>query len=152
MMRLPELVRKSGPVRLEPGREGLLQFLMQYRPQGSPRNRVTVVFDGFAQIQANWARLRQEGIRLLFSEGESADDFIVKKISSLKDAPETWVVTDDRELTLRLYRTVEVMPAASFISGILTKKEETSEEKKSISPKAEREITDELKKIWLKKT
>ena len=36
--------------KLRTGREGLVKFIEQYKPQGSKHNEVTIVFDGKADV------------------------------------------------------------------------------------------------------
>ena len=155
VMRLPELFQKSDRLSFEASREGLVNFLSTYRPQGNVRNPVTIVFDGYAEMKLNWGRLRQEAIQIIFSEQESADDRIVSLIG--KAAREMIVVTDDRELSLRVRdRGARVVSIKEFVAKLVDKQKKVSgahEEKEGkLTPQEEQKITDELKKLWIKKT
>ena len=154
VMRIPELLKKEGGVSFEASREGLVDFLSRYRPQGNAQNPATLVFDGYAAMKLNWERLRQEAIQIIFSEGESADDRIVSMIG--KSGPQTIVVTDDRELSLRVKELrAKSISVQEFIAKVVDKHKKVSEAedtKKKLTPKEEQSITEELKKIWLKKS
>ena len=156
-MRLPELFKKSDALSFEPTREGLVQFLIRYRPQGNSKNRTTIVFDGYAALKVDWNQLRQEAIQIIFSEEESADDRIVSMIGEEGHSPQTLVVTDDRELSLRVRdRQAKVMTIQEFVEKIVEKHKKTEavheEPKKKLTAAEEQKITEELKKIWIKKT
>jgi len=156
MMRLPELFKKS-TLSFEPTREGFIQFLMRHRPQGNSRNRTTVVFDGYAELKVNWDQLRQEAIQIIFSEAESADDRIVSMIGKPEHSHQTMVVTDDRELSLRVRdRKAKVITIKEFVEKIVEKHKKVSasheDREKKLTPQEEQKITEELKKLWIKKT
>lgn len=153
LMRLPELFKRSS-VSFEASREGLVNFLSRYRPQGSVKNRVTVVFDGYAALKLNWGRLRQEGVEIIFSEEASADDRIVSFLKQGSHPKEIVVVTDDRELSLRVQDLeAKVLSIKEFIAKILAKQSRDSahsSEEKKLSVEEERKITEELKRRWVK--
>ncbi|MFO8053182.1 MAG: NYN domain-containing protein, partial [Candidatus Omnitrophota bacterium] len=79
---------------------------------------------------------------------ESADDRIIKKTEQVKNKKQIVVVTDDRQLAYRARslgaRNISV---DEFISK--TKRREKKEKIKDIEYSLQREITEELKKIWL---
>lgn len=152
MMRLPELFK--GKVPFEPSREGFVNFLSKYRPQGSVRNRVTLVFDGYAEMKMSWSRLRQEGIEVLFSEEESADDRMIRLLKKVDRPGEVVVVTDDRELALRAKGLkAKVVSVVAFVAKLLEKSKKISkdpDEKKKLTPEEERTITEEFRRLWVK--
>ena len=163
VMRLPELFKKSEGLSFEASREGLVNFLSRYRPQGNVRNPVTIVFDGYAAMKMSWGRLRQEGIGVLFSEEESADDRIVHVVQKLvprgptrSQYQEIVVITDDRELSLRV-RDLEakVVSIKEFVARIVDKQKKVSaareDKEKKLTPQEEQKITEELKKLIEKK-
>jgi predicted RNA-binding protein with PIN domain len=73
-------------------RERLLRFLEDQRPTGSPRNEITVVFDGRDDVDGPpWRGVA----RVIFSVGQDADTVIKKKIDALANPSVAVVVTDD---------------------------------------------------------
>ena len=61
--------------KLEDQRRYLVHFMEQHRPQGSVNNRVTIVFDGSTDV---FGGMRSSAAKIIFSQGESADDKIKK--------------------------------------------------------------------------
>ena len=76
-------------------REKLLKFIEERRPQGSPSHRVTVVFDGRADVSSpRWPG----STRVLFSPGKDADRLIKGLVDESTRPRDAVVVTDDREI------------------------------------------------------
>lgn len=153
VMRLPELFEKTR-IAFAPSREGLVQFLIRYRPQGSSRNRTTIVFDGYAELKLDWNLLRDSAIEVVFSEEESADDRIVSMVGKIRSEQRV-VVTDDRELGLRVRDFgAKVVSVQDFVAKMVDQHPKTKvvheEKKKKLTLTEEQKITEELKKIWLK--
>ena len=153
LMRLPELFGKGSAIPFEATREGLIRFLTQHRPQG--HNPATVVFDGYAEMKMDWNWLLREGMNVIFSEDESADDRIVRLSEHAGNPKATLVVTDDRELSLRARDfNVKVIPIEAFVSKIVKEQKSSKlphdDAKKKLSPAEERKITEELRRLWIK--
>ena len=132
-------------------RDSLSYFIKRHRPQGSRKNKVTIVFDGREDVFSNEAKTP---IEIIFSKGESADDKIKKMVERSKNPKQVVVVTDDREIRFFVrYLGAKLMTVDEFLSTAKDKSKETqkNEEKKHIPFDVESSITDELKKIWLKK-
>jgi len=152
LMRLPELFDQKTTVHFIPSREGLLYFLMQYHPQGRGHHNTTVVFDGYTEMKMNWGRLREEGIEVLFSDQQSADDHIVHLTQRQRHGG-AWVVTDDRELALRVRsEKIKTLSVEAFVSKVVRERKKSTQDipKKRLSATQERSITEELKRLWLK--
>ena len=146
---------------LKSSREGLIKLIEIYKPQGKGENKVTIVFDGRSGI---WSDNRSASVKVIFSEGESADDRSRKIVSDSSRKKEMIVVTDDKELRFSVRALgANVMQVKDFLLKI--KKYETpagappsgskikkrpQEETKYISKTLEAEINSELEKIWLK--
>ena len=150
---LPYLLKKSS-VHFEPSREGFIHFLIQVHPHGGPKNRVRVVFDGYAEMKVDWARLREANIEVLFSEGQSADDQIVELVKQSQNPKGVTVVTSDRELSDNVRKLdAQVISITKFIEKVGAKKKTSkphTEKKETLPPEDARRITEELKRIWLK--
>ncbi len=150
---IPSLSLKN----LRGSREGLVRLVELYRPQGSERNEAVVVFDGKPGISGGE---KHTGVKVLFSENESADDKIRKLIEGSRRKKEIIVVTDDRELALSVrLLDASAMSVKDFLSKVKRPGQDAGgagtaggkdENEKKISKTLECEITDEFEKIWLK--
>jgi predicted RNA-binding protein with PIN domain len=77
---------------LQAQRERLLRFIEDRRPTGSPRNEITVVFDGKEDVDSPpW----RGTARVVFSVGHDADTVIKRRVDSLSNPTVAIVVTDD---------------------------------------------------------
>ncbi len=93
------VLKQMAPLRdlpLEDGRRGLLRWIGDSRPQGSVNNQVTVVFDGTEDDLRCW----QGEIRVIFSDGCSADDKIKRMVEEMPAKKNCVVVTDDKDIFL----------------------------------------------------
>jgi predicted RNA-binding protein with PIN domain len=82
---------------LEDGRRGFLKWIEHSRPQGSVNNQVTVVFDGHPDY---FGGSPQGEIRVIFSDGCSADDQIKRMVEEDADRKNCVVVSDDKDIFL----------------------------------------------------
>jgi predicted RNA-binding protein with PIN domain len=126
-------------------------FCKSRRLTGSLNNRVIIVFDGkfredIVFHERNW--------KVLFSDSRSADELIVERVSQIKKAREVVVVSDDRELQSKVKASGgKIKKVDEFIK--IAKKpapkiKPASANKKNISYTLQREITEEMRRIWLK--
>ncbi|OGS26505.1 MAG: hypothetical protein A2297_01980 [Elusimicrobia bacterium RIFOXYB2_FULL_48_7] len=142
---LPELMDRK----LQEGREELIKILKFTRPQGSMRNKVTIVFDGNEDgFFTTTAQVKGHNIAVTFSQGESADDrirYIVKRDPAPRDII---VVTDDRDLrsSVKIHG-AKVMYVKEFIKPRITPHPD-NKRKIALSSQEESEITEELKGLW----
>lgn len=121
----------------------LIYYIKKNKLTGSNNNKVIIVFDGNVNLQVK----REEGrFEVLFSGKESADEIIKRRISKIRNKSETIVVSDDREIKDAAKR--ERTRLCSISDFIKTKKKEQAMEKE-ISYTVQKEITEELRKIWL---
>lgn len=134
---------------LEDGRSGLLRWISDARPQGSVNNQVTVVFDGHPDHFG--ASPAGGEIRVIFSDGCSADDKIKRMVEEDDDRKNCVIVSDDKDIFLY---------ARSLGSKVMSVKAFTSRSKsiqtgqgsggKYISLSRQEKINKELARIWLK--
>lgn len=141
--------------KLEDRRRQLIRFIEQYMPQGSQNNRVTVVFDGNLEI---FGGMTSKTAKVIFSQGESADDKIKKIVAQAKNAKDIVVVSDDRDIQYAVralgarIRGVRMFLDKAKVPGKLKKssvKDRLADSQKNISKKEESNITSEFGKIWL---
>ena len=142
---------------LEDGRRGFLSWIENERPQGSLNNPVIVVFDGQAQYSLfpgshpGDSLSSQGGIRVIFSDGCTADDKIKLMVEEDADHKNCVVVSDDKDIYLY---------ARSLGARVLSVKAFTTKSKeihgrhetggKYISLSRQEKINKELSGIWLK--
>jgi predicted RNA-binding protein with PIN domain len=80
---------------LEDGRRGFLRWIENTRPQGSWNNQVTVVFDGHPDY---FGAVSQGEIRVIFSDGCTADDKIKLMVEEDRDQKNCVVVSNDKDI------------------------------------------------------
>ncbi len=139
-------------LKLEAGRQALLQIIEKQGLKGSPRNTVTIVFDG--QMGGDDSR-HASGIRVIFTSHESADEWIKRSVDESENPKNMVVVTDDREiryfvraLGAGLIGTREFLQRKGSDSK---KQNKNSKAEKHISYAVEDKITADMAKIWLKR-
>ncbi len=136
---------------LENGRNKFVRILENQRPQGSVKNKVTVVFDG----QPGAGPFHNSGpVHVVFSSGQTADDVIKNIVSRARNKKAIVVVTNDRaiqyyvrSLGARILNVREFWPSrlkAPDRPGKPGKKAG-----KHIPKSVEVRINDELMDIWL---
>jgi len=126
---------------------GLIDHIRNNKLTGSHNNKVVIVFDGALNLEA----IQKKGkFELLFSDQGSADDLIVNRVKKINNKKQVIMVSDDRQLR-DLVRSLgaKVCWVKDFI---FSKKKQIEEEEntKDISPALKDEITQEMRKIWLK--
>lgn len=122
----------------------LIRYIKAKKLTGSANNKVTIVFDG----KVNFEAAGEAVFKVFFSQGKTADDVIKGILEKTKNKSETVVVSDDREIrdfTKRLR--AKSCRVAEFIK---TAPKAKKEEDKEISYSLQNEITEEMRKIWLK--
>lgn len=142
--------------KLESRRLGLVHYLEHSRPQGSIKNKVTIVFDGQGGfLSAPLSSL----IEIIFSVGESADEKIKEIVDQSENAKSVVVVSDDRDIQIAVRKSgAQVVSVGEFLSRGRSKpdakktardKPQTAS-KKTITHTDEFKITSEMSKLWLK--
>ena len=142
---------------LEEGRRALLRIIHQQRPQGSVKNSVTIVFHGKDDV---WGHPQSDGsARVIFTSGESADDYIKHAVESSADQVNMVVVSNDKEIVCYVRKLgAQVMGVEKFLtfSGASGgnsggKTHSRGKSKKMIGSAVELKINKEFEKIWLEK-
>jgi predicted RNA-binding protein with PIN domain len=107
-----------GAEKLEDKRRVLEQALERYKSRTG--NKVMVVYDG---RKVNWFWMpRAEGrtIARVFTEGQTADDFIVSELEAEWGGPDApVVVTSDRELRKRCIAQGAFVVSSEDLAGVL---------------------------------
>jgi predicted RNA-binding protein with PIN domain len=133
---LPEMPAGSW----EDKRNSLLKSLLDRRPHGA--NRLTVVFDsreGFGN------REMHQTIEVIFTAGETADEWITAFVRKTPQPRSVIVVTDDKGLQRMIRGTgAKSLGAKEFWSRVPTARSQPSPPTEEL-----KDITEELKKKWL---
>lgn len=142
---------------LEGQRNHLTNMIQVHRPQGSLSNKITVIFDG----QADISHAQTSSVKTIFSHNESADDAIKKMVINSSNPKNIVVVTDDRDIQYSVRaQGAQVLPVTQFLSKLSpsaernrTKKRKikSTDTSKHISKHLEHKINSEFSEIWLKK-
>ena len=131
----------------------LLDFIKRNRLTGSVKNKVTLVFDGYPNLQETRSLNDYAGtVNVIFSREEVADNRIKKILQDLANPKNAVVVSDDKEIrffakSLR----ANVIGVKEFIS----RQEKVPEDKRdALKPELTysqmHKINQELREIWLK--
>ena len=136
--RIPTLKSSSNPW------QDLISYIRQKKLTGSKNNRVCIVFDGNPCPDV----LGERQYQILFSCEREADDIIKERIQRAKNKRQLVVVSDDREI--RDFAKRHDATSLRVMDFIKVKKNPKKEEGKDISYSVQQEITEELRKIWLK--
>jgi len=122
----------------------LVRYIKAHRLTGSIVNKVIIVFDGFPKPEV----LADKTYQILFSLERKADEVIKERITAIKNKSQVIVVSDDREIRDCVRR--EKVTSLRTYDFLAKKKERRPEEGKDISYPLQHEITEELRKIWIK--
>lgn len=148
LKQLPDLEGRP----LKNGRAGLIRYFEIYRPQGSIKNKVTIVFDGKSEVNLPaQQKLEKTNVEIIFSQDETADEKIKRMVSRLPNPKQVVVVTDDKELGqgVRLCG-VKVVPVKEIArKKIHPPDEKTFKTKTTLSEEESEKLTRELGEIWL---
>jgi len=124
----------------------LIVFIKKHSLTGSKNNKVTIIFDG--RIDIDIVRCEKD-FEIIFSGLMSADEIIGSKVKNYKNKRQIIVVSDDYELI----NYVKNQGASILkINKFLSKKKKVTplKDSKEISYTLQKEINDELRRIWLK--
>ncbi|UCG35411.1 MAG: NYN domain-containing protein [Candidatus Omnitrophota bacterium] len=136
--KIPTLKSSSNPW------QDLISYIKQKKLTGSKNNKVCIVFDGSPRTDA----LRERQFQILFSCERDADDVIKERIQKAKNKRQIVLVSDDREI--RDFAKAQGANLLSVADFLKVKQKQKKEPSKDISYSLQREITEELRKIWLK--
>jgi len=138
--KIPYLRKSSSPI------ETLVQYIKTNKLTGSKNNKVIIVIDGRRDVF-----LKENEYKIVFSDQKSADEVIKNIVEREKNKKIICVVSDDREIiSYTKLVGANVLKVDEFVR--MKKKEvkrNSEEKKKEINYTLQREITEELKKIWL---
>ncbi len=141
-------------------RRALLELIKIKRLAGSPRNKITVVFDGYPNLSSK--NLDEFDINVIFSRKETADARIKQIVQTQGNPRNVVVVSDDKQIKFFIKSAgarsmgVEefIQPASKQAGRIGSKKKLQDEErdliKTELSYTQMDKINQELKAIWLK--
>ncbi len=122
----------------------VIRYIKKERLTGSKKNQAVVVFDGFAPLEIT----HEENFRIIFSQRKKADTVIGEILQRMGNKSIVYVVSDDREIQDYVRRQqANVLSLKEFLK--IKEREEGVLEEKRIDYCLEKEITEELRKVWL---
>jgi predicted RNA-binding protein with PIN domain len=153
--KIPEL-KPFFPKDLPQAREALTDYIAARRSRLCPGSEVKIVFDA---RKGNPDLVRQQtikGLKLLFAEpGQEADDLIISEVRHKHQSQNIMVITDDNRIgnNIRIYQATW-LSVNQYVSLVNKVKKNHGR----IQPLAQHkigsidgdDITDELRKFWLK--
>lgn len=130
------------PGSLENKRDALLRRLLNEKPYG--RNAVTVVFDS---REGGGQKSRQGEAGIVFTAGETADDWIIRYVRTEKNPRILRVVTDDQGIC-RMIRGTGAQSMGTQEFWKTSRRSRDPEPSEPTKPESD-SITAEFKKKWL---
>ena len=130
----------------------LIRRIETTRPHGSLRNHITLVFDG--RPGPNGSPV-SSFIQVIFSDTQSADDYIKGQINRAQNTKQWIVVTNDRDIQYAVRALgAKVMSVQQFLSRLSKsdgrKIKGASSSQRRLARKAKEKIKQELENKWLK--
>jgi predicted RNA-binding protein with PIN domain len=134
----------------------LVHFLETSRPQGSIKNKVTVIFDGQSGIVQPQ---RNSFVQVIFSQGQDADSCIKDMVDQARHQRNIVVVTEDKDIQGYVKRLgAKVLSIKDFFKrsqgkafGARSKGSSSHlAEEQPVSSTLAYRINAELRKIWVK--
>jgi len=124
----------------------LIQYIRVNNLTGSRNNKVIVVFDG----KSDHLLQQQEKIfEVIFSFQRTADEIIIQRVNRMKNKSQIVVVRDDHQIRDAIKAAgAKALGVTTFIKP--RNKSEKNEKTKDIGYVWAHEVTEELRKIWLK--
>ena len=130
-------------------RRDLVHYIRAHRLTGSAQNKVVIVFDGYETDELH----TDPEYQILFSNARTADDIIKEKICAAKHKRSIVVVSDDNEIRqcARSEGATVCRPDAFLGKSSHAKPARPKDEtKRDLLPSSMMDITEELKKLWVK--
>lgn len=141
------LIHKVPSIKNKPDPKAeFISFIKRGGLTGSKNNKVTVVFDG--KIDLSLITSEKE-FEIVFSGDKSADSIICAKVRNYKNKRQVIVVSDDRQVI----NYIKSEGASSLKAEMFLRKKEkktVKRESKDISYTLQKQINEELSRIWLK--
>ncbi|HSV43675.1 MAG TPA: NYN domain-containing protein [Candidatus Bathyarchaeia archaeon] len=141
---------------LEESRAVLLGLIRRRQLAGSSRNQVMVVFDGKNDV---WGEPHGGPEKIIFTSGETADDYIKRSVQEAQQPYEIIVVTNDGELGCYVRKLgARLMSVEDFLmkgrggaktGGQIADRKKSPDGVKNITHMMERNINAELEDIWI---
>ncbi|MGM0441684.1 MAG: NYN domain-containing protein [Elusimicrobiota bacterium] len=137
------------PGNLRKSREKFIKKIKKTRPEGSSRNKITVVFDG--QPGINFPS--EKGLNVIFTSGREADDIICDIVEESSNPKRIKVITEDNFLKRRVKeKGARIMKLQKFYVRIFPQKRERKyTDTGEPDPKTKEKINRDLFKEWIDK-
>ncbi len=153
--KIPEL-KQFFPKKLQQAREALIDYIASRRSRLGPGGEIMIAFDARKGSQDFSRQQTAKGIRLRFAElGQDADDLIISEVRNQHQDHKITVITDDNRIgnNIRVYHAAW-LSVSQYLLLVNKKKKHHGR----VQPQAQHkidsidgnDITEELKKFWLK--
>lgn len=141
--KIPEIKQSGSP------RRDLVNYIKRAGLTGSKNNKVIIIFDGYRTDELD----NEQSFEIVFSGVRTADEVIKARIDKITNKAQIIVVTDDREIRdyarssrVKSLHNIEFINPKKFKPKLANDKSSD----KDISYVLQKEITDQMRKIWLK--
>jgi predicted RNA-binding protein with PIN domain len=142
--------RRQAAKKIKDSREALLDLIKTARLCGSPKNKITVVFDGHHDLTAQVQDIAD--IRVIFSRDDTADEKIRKMVEASGNPKNMVVVSDDKQIRIFIKsvgaRAMNVEEFLGVDKRLRSRREALAEPE--ITYTQMHKINEELSKLWLK--
>lgn len=137
------------PGNLEKSRNILLNQIKFKHPEGSSRNKITVVFDGQPGINFPGPK----GVDVKFTSGKEADWMIKEMVRKHPNPAQIFLITDDRVLGAQASVSgAAIISTRDFIKKLFPAKiKNSAKDEKELSFEVKQKINKEFEQIWLDK-
>lgn len=142
---------KLAHLEIDQARLVLVRDIESHRPQGSPKNQVTLVFDG---RRGRAEPIQSTAVNIVFTLDQTADDRIKETVECARNSKNFIVVTDDRSIQFAVRAAgAKVCAVKDFLDRMrgTSSGGKKPSSGKVIDQKTADKINAELKAIWLKK-
>ncbi|UCC95737.1 MAG: NYN domain-containing protein [Candidatus Omnitrophota bacterium] len=121
----------------------LIGYIKKNKLTGSKNNKVIIVFDGEPYSLPHY------DFEVIYSHQMTADEIIKRKVQKLENKRQVIVVSDDREIQdFARSQGAHTQKITEFVKA--KKSGKRKEDEKAISYTLAHQITEEMRKIWLK--
>lgn len=145
--------------KLQDARESFIRFIQVNHLVGSPRNKATVVFDGKGSsgyfdrglMRQDKHELNYE-VRVVFSKNKTADEAISEILAKDSNPTNIVIVSNDKQLKFiaRYYRAQSMSVEDLLDKADKSRLDINKGDFSKLSASQQRQINEELSKIWLK--
>lgn len=139
---LIETHKEYFPGSIRNSRELLIDLIRSKKPQGSRRNKITVIFDGQPGVESPI----DKDVDVRFTSGKEADWYIKRLVEKHHNPRQIIVITDDRAIKRHVSSAgADTMTTVKFMDKLFPKQKQKYQDKsKNLDPEQIKEINEEF--------